>query len=178
MAEADPGSGLVSIFPVNDKLQARMYVLKDAIESQKLEVRKIGGEMKSLIEEKENEIIKELDYIWDDTNTRVDREKEEVQKKIKEIRKRYQEMNQLFEQMDRKLPPLPQISEAVDSVKSELDISIPQINLSWRDNVLKEGINRMCRVEQVYKEEGTHFSSQLGMFLRLIKSHFVCKIPL
>ena len=158
MAEADSGSGPDIQLPVSNKLQARMNVLKEEIESQKLEVRKIGGETRILIEEKENEIIKELDSIWDEVNARIGREKEEVQKKIEEIEITNKEM-------DQKLPALPQISEAVDSVKKELDISIPHLNLSWRDNVLKESINRMCRVEQVFREETTPFSSQLGMYV-------------
>ena len=166
MAEADSGSGSVSLFPVSNKLQARMNVLKEVIESQKLEVRRVGGEMRSLIEKKENEIIKELDSIWDEANARIDRKKGEVQKNIenietrnREMKKNYDEMRNIFERMDQTLPPLtlPQISEAVESAKRELDISIPYLNLSWRIDVLRESINRMCRVEQVFMEEATPF---------------------
>ena len=175
MAEADSGSGPVSLFPVSNKLQARMNLLKEEIENRKLEVRKIGGEMKSLIEEKENEIIKELDSIWDEANARIDRKKEEIQKNVeeietrnKEISKNYDEMKKLFERMNQTLSPLPQISETVESAKRELDINIPQLNLSWRVDVLRESINRMCRVEQVFREhEDAPSSSLLGMPLNL-----------
>ena len=164
MAEADPGSGPVSLFPVSNELQARMNVLKEAIESQKLEVRRIGGEMRSLIEKKENEIIKELDSIWDEANARIDRKKGEVQKKIEEIEnsnkemmKNYDKMTNLLREMNQILPPLPQISEAVESAKRELDINIPYLNLSWRVDVLRENIDRMCRVELAFREEATPF---------------------
>ena len=61
--------------------------------------------------------------------------------------------------MDQTLPPqsLPHVSEAVESAKSELDINIPYLNLSWRVDALRESINRMCCVEQVFKEETTPF---------------------
>ena len=164
MAEADSGSGPVSLFPVSNKLQARMNLLKEVIESQKLEVRRIGGEMRSLIAKKENEILEELDSIWDEANARIDGKREEVQKKFEEIKKRnfemsknFDEMKKLFEEMNQTLPPLPQISEAVESAKRELDISIPYLNLSWRLDALRESINRMCYVEQVFKEEATPF---------------------
>ena len=86
MAEADSGSGPVSLFPVSNKLQVRMNVLKEVIESQKLEVRRIGREMRSLIEKKENEIIKELDAIWDESNARIER-KEKLRKILKRLKR-------------------------------------------------------------------------------------------
>ena len=171
MAEADSGSGPVSVFPVSDKLQARMNLLKEAIENQKLEVKRIGGEMISLVAKKENEIIKELNSIWDETNARINREKEKVQKNIEEIQKRTKEMmksyyenNQIFEQMDQSLLPLPQFFEAVETAKSEFHISIPHLNLSWRVDALRESINTMCHVELVFREESAPFCSLLGMF--------------
>ena len=166
MATADSGSGPVSLFPVNNKLQARMNLLKEVIASQKLEVRRIREEMIRLIEKKENEITKELDSIWDEANARIGKKKEEIQKKIEKIEKRidemkksYDEMKMLLEQMNQTLPPhsLPHVSEAVESAKRELDISIPYLNLSWRVDALRESINKMCCVEHVFREETTPF---------------------
>ena len=169
MIEADSGSGPVSLFPVSNKLQARINELKEEIESQKSEVRRIGGEMRSLIEEKENEIIKELDSIWDETNTRVDRKKEEVRKKIEKVEKSSGEVKMFLDENNQTLPHfLPLMTEAFKSAKRELYISIPYLNLSWRVDVLRESINRMCHVEQVFREhEDAPFSSLLGMSLNL-----------
>ena len=96
MAEADSGSGPVSLFSVSNKLQARMNLLKEAIENRKLEVKRIGGEMRCLIAKKENEILEELDSIWDEANTRIDRKREDVLKIIGEIEKRNKEMKKIL----------------------------------------------------------------------------------
>ena len=99
MAGEDSGSGSVCLFPVSNKLQARMNVLKEVIENQKLEVRRIGGEMRCLIERKENEIIKELDSIWNEANASVDRKKAGLLKSIGEIEKRNKEMKKNYDEM-------------------------------------------------------------------------------
>ena len=87
------------------------------------------------------------------------------------MEKNYDKMTNLLEEMNQYLPPLtlPVISEAVESAKRELDISIPHLNLSWRVDVLRESINRMFHVEQVlvFKEgEVTGMSLRYNQILR------------
>ncbi|KAI6647150.1 hypothetical protein LOD99_8886 [Oopsacas minuta] len=47
-----PASGPVSLMPVSNKLQDRMNILRDVIDSKKTLVRNVGEEMKRLIEQK------------------------------------------------------------------------------------------------------------------------------
>ena len=64
MATAHPGSGPVSLFgESSNKLQNKVNSFREVIERKKLEVRRVSKEMRSLIEKKEEEIIRELDTI-------------------------------------------------------------------------------------------------------------------
>ena len=85
MATVDPGSGPVSSFGVSNKLQNKVNSFREVIERKKLGVRRVSKEMRSLIEKKEEEIIRELDTIWEELNTRMEEKKTEIQKEIRDI---------------------------------------------------------------------------------------------
>ena len=156
MATADPGSGPASLFGVSNKLQSKVNSFREMIERKKLEVRRVSKEMRNLIEKKEEAIIRELNDILKEVNTKLERKKAETQKEIEGIETLRKEM----EIKIRKLKPtsihLTQISEEIDSIKSEMDIDIPNVKLTWRLDKLKDCINRMCRCDQqilVYNED-------------------------
>ena len=156
MATADPGSGPVSLFGLNNKLQSKVNSFREVIEGKKLEVRRISKEMRSLIEKKEEAIIRELDTIWEEVNSRIEKKKTETQKKLETIEKHRKEMENIFRELNPTTTPFSQISDATDSVKREMDIDIPIVKLTWRVDELKDCINRMCRCDlqiQVYNED-------------------------
>ena len=156
MATADPGSGPDSLFGVNNKLQNKVNLFGEVIERKKLEVRRVSKEMRSLIEKKEESIIRELDAIWEEVYGRMEKKKSETQKKLETIGEYRKGMENIFRELNPTTIPLSQISDAIDSVKREMDIDIPNVKLTWRMNELKECINRMCRCDQqilVYNED-------------------------
>ena len=85
MATADPGSGPASLFGVSNKLQSKVNSFREMIERKKLEVRRVSKEMRSLIETKEGSIIRELNVIWEEVNTKLERKKIDTQNEIEEI---------------------------------------------------------------------------------------------
>ena len=156
MATADPGSGPVSLFGVSNKLQSKVNSFREMIERKKLEVRKVSKEMRSLIEKKEEEIIQELDAIWKEVNTRMEKRKTDIQTKIGVLDAKAKEMEQLFTELNPGSGPLLNISEKLNSVRREMNIDIPNVKLTWRVDELKDCINRMCRCDQqilVYNED-------------------------
>ena len=158
MATADPGFVPVSLFGVSNKLQSKVKLFRELIEKKKLEVRRVSKEMRILIEKKEEEIIRELDIIWEEVNTRMEQKKTETLKEIEEI-------ENLRKELERRLCKLnpastqishTSISEGIDLVKREMDIDIPNVKLTWRIDELKDCINIMCRCDQqilVYNED-------------------------
>ena len=156
MATADPGSGPASLFGVSNKLQSKVNSFREMIERKKLEVRRVSKEMRSLIETKEEEIIRDLDVILEEVNTKVERKKIETQKVIEEIETLRKEMERKIRKLKTTSIQLTQISEEIDSIKSEMDIDIPNVKLTWRVDEFKDCINRMCRCDQqilVYNED-------------------------
>ena len=156
MATADPGSGPDSLFGVSNKLQNKVNSFREVIERKKLEVRRVSKEMRSLIEKKEEEIIRELDAIWEEVNARIDKKKTETQKKLATIGEYRKGMENIFRELNPTSIPFSLISDAIDSVKREMDIDIPNVKLTWRVDELKDCINRMCRCDQqilVYNED-------------------------
>ena len=156
MATADPGSGPVSLFGVSNKLQIKVNSFREVIERKKLEVRRVSKEMSSLIEKKEEEIIRELNAIWEEVCTRMEKTKNDIQKKIGVLESKAKEMEQLFTELNPGSGPLYDISEKLNSVKREMNIDIPNVKLTWRMDELKDCINRMCRCDQqilVYNED-------------------------
>ena len=156
MATADPGSGPVSLFGKSNKLQNKVNSFREMIERKKLEVRRISKEMISLIEKKEEEIIRELETFWEELNTRVEERKTETQKKLESMEEHRKGMVNIFRELNPNSILFSQISDAIDSVKREMDIDIPNVKLTWRVDELKDCINRMCRCDQqilVYNED-------------------------
>ena len=156
MATADPGSGPVSLFGVSNKLQNKMNSFREMIERKKLEVRRVSKEMRSLIEKKEEEIIRELETFWKELNARMEKKKTETQKKLETMEEHRKEMENIFRELNPTSILFSQISDAIDSVKREMDIDIPNVKLTWRVDEMKDCINRMCRCDQqilVYNED-------------------------
>ena len=156
MATADPGSGPVSLFGVSNKLQNKMNSFREMIERKKLEVRRVSKEMRSLIEKKEEEIIRELETFWKELNARMEKKKTETQKKLETMEEHRKGMENIFRELNPTSILFSQISDAIDSVKREMDIDIPNVKLTWRVDEMKDCINRMCRCDQqilVYNED-------------------------
>ena len=156
MATADPGSGPASLFGVSNKLQSKVNSFREMIERKKLEVRRVSKEMRILIETKEEEIIRDLDAIWEKVNDGVEKKKAETQGEINKIESHRMEMEKLFEKLSPNSGPLINISDRLNSVKREMDIDIPNVKLTWRVDELKDCINRMCRCDEqilVYNED-------------------------
>lgn len=160
MAKADPGYGSDGLFSSSNKLRCKLTLLSEVILNEKWEVRRIGKEMRDLISKKEEETIRELDSIWKEMSIRIDEKMEETQKKIEEIEKHerdmiaiYGKMEVLFKDVQHNLSPLTQITEAVESVKRDVDIPIPYLKLTWRLDELRDSINTMCRCERQIRED-------------------------
>ncbi|KAI6654125.1 hypothetical protein LOD99_2970 [Oopsacas minuta] len=143
--------GPVSLIPVSNKLQDRMNILREVIDSKKSLVRKVSDEMKQLIEEKAQLIIGELEAVWDETNQRLNKRKDEVNKKIEAINKQKTEMEKLFKDLSPTLPGfIDQIPEAIETVKREMNIDIPFLKLNWKVDELRESIHSLCYCEQKF----------------------------
>ena len=156
MATADPGSGPASLFGVSNKLQSKVNSFREMIERKKLEVRRVSKEMRSLIETKEESIIRELNEILEEVKTRMEKKKIGVQKEIQELEIKKSEINKILQNLNQNITEFPQLSEAIEKAKSEMDIDIPNVKLTWRVDELKDSINRMCRCDQqipVYNED-------------------------
>ena len=156
MATADPGSVLVSLFGVSNKLQNKVNSFREVIERKKSEIRRVSKEMRSLIEKKEESIIRELNAIWDEVNARMEKKKTETQKGIRELESKKKEIDEIIRKLNPTDTQFPQFSETIERAKNEMDIDIPNVKLTWRVDELKDCINRMCRCDQqilVYNED-------------------------
>ena len=107
------------------------------------------------VEKREISIIRELDNILYEVNTKIEKKIIETQKHIRELEFKKKEIDGIL----RKLNPIEthfsEFSEAIESAKREMDIDIPNVKLTWKVNELKDCINRMCRCDQqilVYNE--------------------------
>ena len=68
-----------------------MNAFREVIEGKKLEVRRVGKEMRSLIERKEEAMIQELNAIWEEVNDRMERKKTETDENtIQEIERKWE----------------------------------------------------------------------------------------
>ena len=156
MATADPGSGPVSLFGVNNKLQSKVNSFREMIERKKLEVRRVSKEMRSLIEKKEEAIIRKLDAIWKEVNKKMENTTTETQKEIEVIETKVKELETLLKKLNQKSEPKIEIFQSIEAARREMDIDIPNVKLTWRVDELKDCINRMCRCDQkilVYNED-------------------------
>ncbi|KAI6657360.1 RING finger protein nhl-1-like [Oopsacas minuta] len=142
-----PTSGPDSLMPVSNKLQDRMNILREVIDSKKTLVRNVGEEMKQLIEHKTQLIFRELEAIWDEANQRMNQKKDEIYNEIEELNKHKAEMERIFKKLNQ-IPCFDQINESIESVKRGMNIDIPYVNLKWKVNELRESINTLCTCEQ------------------------------
>ena len=126
--------------PAKNKLEDKMNILREVIDTNKSMVLRVSAEMKQLIDEKSQLIIRQLDAIWDEANHRLNQKREEVNKKIEKINKCKAEMKELFASLPPTLPSfLEQIqmvlnAEMIESVRREMDMNVPHVKLSWREN--------------------------------------------
>ena len=162
MATKDVLSAPVTAFPESEKLQRKVNVFREVIESEKMIVRRIGREMREVISRKEEEVIRELDAIWDSVSVGIERKKQEIQNKIREIEKRdqeirekYEEMKSLFQDINEPfaLPAFANVSNGINSLKQKMDISIPYVKVTLRLDELKESMKIMFSCEQRSKED-------------------------
>ena len=139
-------AGPVSLFAVDNKLQSKINTFREVIDDKKMEVIRISNEMKKLLERKEKEIIRELDAIWDAINHKVDQKKKDIHKSIVDIEKHKKEMEKHFEKLNPASRPKLEISEAIKTLKMELDVEIPNVKLELKIDQLKHCIDDMCRI--------------------------------
>ena len=145
--------------PVSQKLEIRINALREVIDRKKSDVLRVGGEMKQLIEEKSQQIISDLEGIWDKANAEVDKKRREVNKEIEEINKGKKEIDDFFNNMSQSRNHFEKMNEAINSVENEMDIDFPYIKLKWGVDELRESIGKMCTCEQLnirYKENSTN----------------------
>ena len=155
-ANGNVGPGHASLVPVSNKLQDRMNALREVIDRHKREVLRVSGEMKQLIEDRAQLVIRELEGIWDQANTRMNNKREEVNRKIEEINKHKKKMEIIFKDLSPTLSPFGEIDKAINSVRREMVTDIPYVKLSWRASELRESIQRLCTCEQLnvtYRED-------------------------
>ena len=155
-ANGNAAPGPASFVPVSNKSQDRMNALREVIDRHKREVLRVSGEMKQLIEDRAQLVVRELEGIWDHANTRMNNKREEVNRKIEEIIKQKKKMEIMFKDLSPSVSPFEEINKAINSVRREMDIDIPYVKLSWRASELRESIQRLCTCEQLnatYRED-------------------------
>ena len=155
-ANGNAAPGPASSVPVSNKLQDKMNALREVIDRHKREVLRVSGEMKQLIEDRAQLVIRELEGIWVQANTRMNNKREEVNRKIEEINKRKKKMEELLKDLSPTVSPFGEIDKAINSVRREMDIDIPYVKLSWRASELRESIQGLCTWEQLnvtYRED-------------------------
>ena len=135
-----------SLSPVSNKLQERMNVLKEVIENKKSLVRRVAQEMKTRIDNRTMDILKDLDAVWENVNTLVTGKRDEMEKTIAELNRHNAEMETLFKRHNQH-HSLTQVSESISSMRQELDVDIPFVSLTWRLRDLRDCIDGMCVCE-------------------------------
>ena len=135
-----------SLSPVSNRLQERMNVLKEVIENKKSLVRRVAQEMKTRIDDRTMDILKDLDAVWENVNTLVTGKRDEMEKTITEITRHKAEIEALFKRHNQH-PSQTQVSESIGSMRQELDVDIPFVSLTWRLSELRDCIDGMCVCE-------------------------------
>ena len=130
MASADP----VNLIPSSEKLEKKLNLLKRVIDEKKLEVNQVRDEMKQLIDLKEEEVLRELDVIWEEVNERKEKKRQEIEKNVKDIK------------LNPTAIPTLEFTESFESVQKEMDIEIPFVKLTWRVDELRDSIHTLCRL--------------------------------
>ena len=135
-----------NLSPVSNKLQERMNVLKEVIENKKSLVRRVAQEMKTRIDNRTMDILKDLDAVWENVNTLVTGKRDEMEKTIAELNRHKAEIETLFKRHNQH-PSQTQLSESISSMRQELDVDIPFVSLTWRLRELRDCIDGMCVCE-------------------------------
>ena len=135
-----------SLSPVSNKLQERMNVLKEVIENKKSLVRRVAQEMKTRIDNRTMDILKDLDAVWENVNTLVTGKRDEMVKTIAELNRHKAEIEKLFKRHNQH-PSQTQLSESISSMRQELDVDIPFVSLTWRLSELRDCVDGMCVCE-------------------------------
>ena len=123
-----------------------MNVLKEVIENKKSLVRRVAQEMKTRIDNRTMDILKDLDAVWENVNTLVTEKRDEMEKTIAELNRYKAEMETLFKRHNQH-HSLTQVSELISSMRQELDVDIPFVSLTWRLSELRDCIDGMCVCE-------------------------------
>ena len=135
-----------SLRPVSNKMQDRMNVLREVIQSKKALVHRAANEMKTRIDNRTMDIIKQLDAVWERANTRVTQKRDEMEKTIAEVNRLRSGIETQFSKHNQH-PSLAQIDDSISSMRQELDVDIPFVSLSWRLSELRDCIDGMCVCE-------------------------------
>ena len=146
MATRDPPTP-ESLRPVSNKMQDRMNVLREVIQSKKALVHRTANEMKTRIDNRTMDVIKQLDAVWERANTRVTQKRDEMDKTITELNRHRSDMETLFSKHNQHPSYLAQTDDSICSMRQELDVDIPFVSLSWRLSELRDCIDGMCVCE-------------------------------
>ena len=139
MASADP----VNLIPSQREAREELNLLKRVIDEKKLEVNQVRDEMKQLIDLKEEEVLRELDVIWEEVNERKEKKRQEIEKNVKDIK------------LNPTAIPTLEFTESFESVQKEMDIEIPFVKLTWRVDELRDSIHTLCSCSIVKYSEDT-----------------------
>ena len=106
-----------------------------------------ANEMKTRIDNRTMDIIKQLDAVWERANTRVTQKRDEMENTIAELNRHRSDMETLFRRHNQHPSSLVQIDDSIGSMRQELDVDIPFVSLSWRLSELRDCIDGMCVCE-------------------------------
>ena len=136
-----------SLRPVSNKMQDRMNVLREVIQSKKALVHRAANEMKTRIDNRTMDVIKQLDAVWERANTLVTQKRDEMENTITELTRHRADMETLFKRHNQHPSYLAQIDDSICSMRHELDVNIPFVSLSWRLSEPRDCIDGMCVCE-------------------------------
>ena len=133
-ADVNPTEG-----PARNKLEDKLITLREVIDRNKSVVVRVCEEMKQLIDEKSQQIIIQLEVIWDEAYKCLNQKREEIDINIKRINKYQRKMKAVFASLHPTLP--------IETVRREVNIDVPYVKLSWRLHELRKCIEEMCVCE-------------------------------
>lgn len=123
-----------------------MNLLREVIEDKRSLVRRTADEMKTRIDNRTRDILRELDAVWERVDTLVTQKRAEMEYTVAELDRHKAEMETLFKRHNQH-PSLALITESIGSMRQELDVDIPFVSLTWRLSELRECIDGMCVCE-------------------------------
>ena len=129
--------------PVSGKFDNKINLFRQNIDENKAEVNRIREEMKQLIDKKSDELLRELEGVWEKVNEK-EKKREELDQNLRDLREHQKAMEDLFRKMNPSFTQMTEVSERIETVKKEMDTEIPVVKLNWKLNALKDSINDMC----------------------------------